>query len=94
MIKRQSFPALKLMEKVGFSGNGYLELPGSLMQYDQLTLEPAIIALAINTHSDGVLLYQHQEHVPPYSGDFVLLRGTPLNYLHSKASEMTSTACG
>ncbi|XP_068617476.1 basement membrane-specific heparan sulfate proteoglycan core protein isoform X3 [Battus philenor] len=64
----------ELLESVGFAGNGYLELPGGMMRYDQLDTEPAVMALAINTDSDGVLLYQRETQAPLNSGDFILLR--------------------
>lgn len=66
--------ALKLLQSVGFVGNGYLELPASLLRYDNMDGEPAVIALAFHTTSDGVLLYQREAIVSPSYGDFILLR--------------------
>nr|XP_032526331.1 basement membrane-specific heparan sulfate proteoglycan core protein [Danaus plexippus plexippus] len=61
------------LQSVGFSGNGYLELPAIYLRYDQLEIEPALIALAFHTHQDGILLYQ-KEAQSSYQGDYVLLR--------------------
>ncbi|XP_045541991.1 basement membrane-specific heparan sulfate proteoglycan core protein isoform X1 [Papilio machaon] len=65
---------LELLESVGFNGNGYLELPGSMLSYENLDMDPAVMALAINTNYDGVLLYHHEAQAPPNSGDYVLIR--------------------
>ncbi|CAK1588065.1 unnamed protein product [Parnassius mnemosyne] len=65
---------LELLQSVGFNGNGYLELPSSLLRYDQLDVDPAVIALAMHTFNDGVLLYQHEIQAPPYSGDYIMIR--------------------
>ncbi|XP_069364954.1 basement membrane-specific heparan sulfate proteoglycan core protein isoform X3 [Maniola hyperantus] len=64
---------LELLQSVAFSGNGYLSLPPNYLQYDQISLEPVLIALAFNTKDDGVLLYQHEERLT-YGGDYILLR--------------------
>ncbi|KAM3968767.1 basement membrane-specific heparan sulfate proteoglycan core protein isoform 3-T3 [Aphomia sociella] len=68
---------LELLQSVGFNGNGYLELPANLLRYDNLDSEPAVIALAMHTSNDGVLLYQRQGLSSPddyYTGDYILLR--------------------
>ncbi|XP_052752510.1 basement membrane-specific heparan sulfate proteoglycan core protein isoform X3 [Galleria mellonella] len=68
---------LELLQSVGFNGNGYLELPANLLRYDDLASDPAVIALAMHTTNDGVLLYQRQGPSSPddyYAGDFILLR--------------------
>ncbi|XP_028173989.1 basement membrane-specific heparan sulfate proteoglycan core protein isoform X3 [Ostrinia furnacalis] len=65
---------LELREKVGFNGNGYIELPASELRYDALYLEPAVIAMAFHANSDGVLLYQHEVQAPYTNGDFILIR--------------------
>lgn len=67
-------PALELLQSVSFEGNGYLALPPDYLQYDQLSYEPVLIALAFNTRYDGVLLYQNEERLT-YGGDYILLRG-------------------
>ncbi|KAL4717631.1 hypothetical protein ACJJTC_000780, partial [Scirpophaga incertulas] len=64
---------LQLLESVSFSGNGYIELPSNLTRWN-LTYEPTVIALAIHTKYDGVLLYQYDSSLPPNQGDFILLR--------------------
>lgn len=66
--------ALELLQSVSFEGNGYLALPPDYLQYDQLSYEPVLIALAFNTRYDGVLLYQNEERLT-YGGDYILLRG-------------------
>lgn len=63
---------LTLQQSVAFNGNGYLELPSQLLHYENISREPALIALAIYTTSNGVLI--HQTSTGPY-GDFVNLRG-------------------
>lgn len=63
---------LALQNSVGFNGNGYIELPGRLLQYDQPG-DPAIIALATHTSSDGVLIYHREALAPPGVGEYVLL---------------------
>ncbi|KAJ8737484.1 hypothetical protein PYW08_000079 [Mythimna loreyi] len=65
---------LELQQSVGFNGNGYLELPANLLNYENLDVDPAIIAVAIYTTQDGVLLYQKEAQSPPYYGDYILLR--------------------
>ncbi|XP_037299981.1 basement membrane-specific heparan sulfate proteoglycan core protein isoform X7 [Manduca sexta] len=65
---------LELLESVGFNGNGYIELPSRLLRYDILHMEPALIALAIHTYNDGVLLYQREVNATIGTGDYVLLR--------------------
>ncbi|KAJ8737311.1 hypothetical protein PYW07_000582 [Mythimna separata] len=65
---------LELQTSVGFNGNGYLELPANLMRYENLDVDPGIIAIAIYTTQDGVLLYQKEAQSPPYYGDYILLR--------------------
>lgn len=62
------------MQSVGFVGNGYVELPASLLRYDNMDGEPAVIALAFHTTSDGVLFYQREAISSPSYGDFILLR--------------------
>ncbi|XP_050360627.1 basement membrane-specific heparan sulfate proteoglycan core protein isoform X11 [Nymphalis io] len=64
---------LELLQSVGFNGNGYLELPANYLRYDQLEVEPELIALAFHTDSDGVLLYQKEAQVA-YNGDYIMLR--------------------
>ncbi|XP_045489882.1 basement membrane-specific heparan sulfate proteoglycan core protein isoform X8 [Pieris rapae] len=64
---------LELLQSVGFNGNGYLELPASYLRYDQLELEPAVIALAIHTTNDGVLLYQREANLRS-GGDYILIK--------------------
>uniref|UniRef100_A0A2A4JYR7 Hemolin n=1 Tax=Heliothis virescens TaxID=7102 RepID=A0A2A4JYR7_HELVI len=66
--------SLELLYSVAFNGNGYLELPSSLLSYDNLASDPGIIALAIFTTQDGVLLYQKETAGSPYFGDYILLR--------------------
>lgn len=66
--------SLQLVHSVGFQSDGYMELPGSLLYYDKLVTDPAIVALAIHTTSDGVLLYQREVAARPGYGDFILLR--------------------
>lgn len=66
--------ALELQTSVAFNGNGYLELPASLLNYGRLDVDPGIIAVAIYTTQDGVLLYQKEAQSPPYYGDYILLR--------------------
>ncbi|XP_022832802.1 basement membrane-specific heparan sulfate proteoglycan core protein-like isoform X3 [Spodoptera litura] len=66
--------ALELHHSVGFNGNGYLELPANLIRYENLDVDPVIIALAIFTSQDGVLVYQKEAQSPPYYGDYILLR--------------------
>ncbi|XP_047041100.1 basement membrane-specific heparan sulfate proteoglycan core protein-like isoform X2 [Helicoverpa zea] len=66
--------SLELLSSVAFNGNGYLELPSSLMRYEDLASDPGIIALAIFTTQDGVLLYQKETAAPPYFGDYIILR--------------------
>ncbi|KAH9644190.1 hypothetical protein HF086_008679, partial [Spodoptera exigua] len=66
--------ALELHRSVGFNGNGYLELPANLIRYENLDVDPVIIALAVFTSQDGVLLYQKEAQSPPYYGDYILLR--------------------
>ncbi|XP_050682975.1 basement membrane-specific heparan sulfate proteoglycan core protein isoform X5 [Leptidea sinapis] len=63
---------LTLQTSVGFSGNGYLELPRRFLRYDQLDEQPAMFALIFQTTQDGVLLYQ-KEHQSRRGGDFILL---------------------
>ncbi|CAH2103371.1 unnamed protein product [Euphydryas editha] len=64
---------LNLLQSVGFNGNGYLELPASYLRYDQLDVEPELIALAFHTYNDGVLLYQKEAQLA-YGGDYIMLR--------------------
>ncbi|XP_045784357.1 basement membrane-specific heparan sulfate proteoglycan core protein-like isoform X5 [Maniola jurtina] len=64
---------LELLQSVAFNGNGYLSLPADYLQYDQLSIEPVLIALAFNTKDDGVLLYQNEEKLT-YGGDYILVR--------------------
>nr|XP_037874357.1 basement membrane-specific heparan sulfate proteoglycan core protein isoform X3 [Bombyx mori] len=65
---------LELGQSVGFNGNGYVELPASLLRYDELASNPAVIALAVHTTNDGVLAYQREGQAPPNEGDYFLLR--------------------
>ncbi|XP_053624887.1 basement membrane-specific heparan sulfate proteoglycan core protein isoform X4 [Plodia interpunctella] len=65
---------LQLLQSVAFNGNGYIELPASLIDYDNLEMDPAVIALAMHTNEDGVLLYQQQAMVPAGYGDYILIR--------------------
>lgn len=69
-----SYTALELFQSVGFNGNGYLELPASYLRYDQMEIEPELIALAFHTYNDGVLLYQKEAQLLR-GGDYILLRG-------------------
>nr|XP_026490200.1 basement membrane-specific heparan sulfate proteoglycan core protein isoform X1 [Vanessa tameamea] len=64
---------LELFQSVGFNGNGYLELPANYLRYDQLEVEPELIALAFHTYNDGVLLYQKEAQLS-YGGDYIMLR--------------------
>ncbi|CAH4038670.1 unnamed protein product [Pieris brassicae] len=64
---------LELLQSVGFNGNGYLELPASYLRYDQLKMEPAVIALAFHTTNDGVLLYQREAKLRS-GGDYILIK--------------------
>lgn len=68
---------LRLYLGISFNGDGYLELPARLLNYDSET-NPATIALAVITTQNGVLLYQTEmaSALDEYgTGDFVLLRG-------------------
>ncbi|XP_060809746.1 basement membrane-specific heparan sulfate proteoglycan core protein isoform X4 [Amyelois transitella] len=65
---------LQLLQSVAFNGNGYIELPANLISYEQLDVDPAVIALAMHTNADGVLLYQREALMPAGYGDYVLIR--------------------
>ncbi|XP_075991621.1 terribly reduced optic lobes isoform X3 [Anticarsia gemmatalis] len=67
---------LTLTTRVGFGGNGYLELPRSMLSFDNLESDPAQIALAIHTLSNGVLVFQNevQRHAGYRYGDYLLLK--------------------
>ncbi|CAK1554719.1 unnamed protein product [Leptosia nina] len=65
--------SLELLQSVGFNGNGYLELPASYLRYDRLELEPVVIALAVHTTNDGVLLYQREAQLSA-GGDYILIK--------------------
>ncbi|XP_045509969.1 basement membrane-specific heparan sulfate proteoglycan core protein isoform X5 [Colias croceus] len=64
---------LDLLYSVGFNGNGYIEIPASFLRYDQLEIEPALIALGFHTTNDGVLFYQREAQVA-HGGDFILIK--------------------
>lgn len=74
LIKHIFLLVLELHHSVAFNGNGYLELPANLLKYENLDVDPGIIALAIFTTQDGVLVYQKETNAPPYYGDYILLR--------------------
>lgn len=65
---------LELLQSVGFNGNGYVELPSDLIEFNNLDSSPAVIAMAIHTTTDGVLLYQRELGSRPNQGDFIILR--------------------
>ncbi|XP_038216734.1 basement membrane-specific heparan sulfate proteoglycan core protein-like isoform X5 [Zerene cesonia] len=64
---------LELLNSVGFNGNGYIEIPANFLRYDQLEIEPAVIALGFHTTNDGVLFYQREAQVAR-GGDFILIK--------------------
>lgn len=65
---------LDLYQSVGFNGNGYVELPANLVNYENLEREPAVIALRVNTVQDGVLAYQREALAPIETGDYLMIR--------------------
>lgn len=70
---------LSLFQSVSFKGDGFLELPANLLDFEN-DEDPATIALAVLTTQNGVLLYQTEmataldDYGASDSGDFILLR--------------------
>lgn len=74
------FPVFELSEDVSLTGEGYVELPSSLLDHSDPTAEE-FFAIAFTTSSpDGLLVLQKEEDAYLREGDFIMLSGTKPRY--------------